>query len=429
MPASDAIDPSPAGVTYTPARRWLFLAVLFLVGTSSSIDRVVISVLLEPIKHEFGLSDAQLGMMSGFSFALLYSLFGLPIARYADRGDRRLLITVAIGVWSAMTMLCAAAGSFAQLLAARIGVGVGEAGATPPAQSLIVDYFPPEMRARAIGIFTTTGTVGFLVGLTLGSRLVTDHGWRFTLVAFGLPGLLIAAFVYFLLDEPRRSGRGAVKDVAGEAFALSLRRLIAKPAYVRLVIASTVYSFAAYGSLVFVPSYLVRVVKVSIADAGLYYGMTSAFAVLVGSLAGGALCDMLVRRDRRWVAWFPGLGFVLAAVPCTLMFLIDDFRAFLVVSTLGGILLYASLPASFAAVHVVCGGVRRATAIALLLFFGNLLGFGLGPWATGWLSDLFSASHGAAGLRYALMIIMALVLPSGLITLAAARHIIADRED
>lgn len=428
MPATGAAEAPPAGANYTPARRWLFLAILFLVGTSSSIDRVVISVLLEPIKHEFGLSDAQLGMMSGFSFALLYSLFGMPIARYADRGDRRLLITVAIGVWSVMTMLCAAAGSFAQLLAARIGVGVGEAGATPPAQSLIVDYFPPEMRARAIGIFTTTGTVGFLVGLSLGSRLVTDHGWRFTLIAFGLPGLLIAALVYFLLDEPRRSGR-AVSSVTGEAFLVSLRRLIAKPAYVRLVTASTVYSFAAYGSLVFVPSYLVRVVKVSIADAGLYYGMTSAFAVLVGSLAGGALCDWLVRRDRRWVAWFPGLGFVLASVPCTLMFLIDDFHAFLLVSTLGGILLYASLPASFAAVHVVCGGVRRATAIALLLFFGNLIGFGLGPWATGWLSDLFSASQGAAGLRYALMIIMALVLPSGIITLAAARHIIADRED
>jgi len=428
MPASVAAEPAPAGVSYAPARRWLFLAILFLVGTSSSIDRVVISVLLEPIKHEFGVSDAQLGMMSGFSFALLYSLFGLPIARYADRGDRRLLITVAIGVWSAMTMLCAAAGSFTHLLAARIGVGVGEAGATPPAQSLIVDYFPPEMRARAIGIFTTTGTVGFLVGLTLGSRLVTDHGWRFTLVAFGLPGLLIAALAYFVLDEPRRRG-GVTANATGEPFRRSLRRLIAKPAYVLLVTASTVYSFAAYGSLVFVPSYLVRVVKVSIADAGLYYGVTSAFAVLVGSLAGGTLCDWLVRRDRRWVAWFPGLGFVLASVPCTLMFLIDDFRAFLLVSTFGGILLYASLPASFAAVHVVCGGVRRATAIALLLFFGNLLGFGLGPWATGWLSDLFSASHGAAGLRYALMIIMALVLPSGLITLAAARHIIADTED
>lgn len=428
MPASDATDRDRASPTYAPARRWLFLAILFLVGTSSSIDRVVISVLLEPIKHEFRLSDAQLGMMSGFSFALLYSLFGLPIARYADRGDRRLLITVAIGVWSAMTMLCAAAGSFAHLLAARIGVGVGEAGATPPAQSLIVDYFPPEMRARAIGIFTTTGTVGFLVGLSLGARLVTDHGWRFTLIAFGLPGFLIAALAFFLLDEPRRTGRTAIA-ASQEAFPLSLRRLAGKRAYVRLVTASTVYSFAAYGSLVFVPSYLVRVVKVPIADAGLYYGMTSAFAVLVGSLAGGALCDWLVRRDRRWVAWFPGLGFVLASAPCTLMFLIDDFPAFLLVSTLGGILLYASLPASFAAVHVVCGGVRRATAIALLLFFGNLIGFGLGPWATGWLSDLFSVSHGAAGLRYALMIIMALVLPSGIITLAAARHIIPDMED
>lgn len=424
---ADAALPPPAR-NYSPVRRWVFLAVLFLVGTSSSVDRVVISVLLEPIKQEFQVSDTQLGMLSGLSFALLYSVLGVPIARYADRGDRRLLITVAVTVWSAMTMLCGVAASFWHLLAARIGVGVGEAGATPPSQSLIVDYFPADMRARAIGIFATSGTAGYLLGLSVGSLLVTAFGWRMTLIAFGFPGLLIAAIVYFVLDEPRR-GAHAKPAGPGETFKESIRRLGAKPAYVRLLIASTLYSFAAYGSFVFIPSYLVRVVGSPIDEGGLYFGVTSALAVLLGSLGGGTLCDILVRRDPRWTAWFPAIGFGLAAIPCTLMFLIDDLTLFLIVSTIGGCLLYASLPASFAAVHAVCGSARRATAIAIVLFFGNLLGFGVGPVVTGALSDYFSASYGAAGLRYALLIVMTLTVPTAIMTFLAARHLSSDIED
>lgn len=413
---------------YSPARRWLFLAILFLVGTSSSVDRVVISVLLEPIKQEFQVSDTMLGMLSGLSFALLYSVLGLPIARLADRGDRKLLITAAIAVWSAMTALCAAAGTFWQLLIARIGVGVGEAGATPPAQSLIVDYFPLSQRARAIGIFATSGTAGYLLGLSLGSQLVTSFGWRMTLLAFGLPGLIVAAIVYFVLDEPRRRQAAAAKAAPTEDFMQSIRRLLAKPSFVRLLIGFTIYHFAAYGSLVFVPSYMTRVIGSPIADAGLYYGMTSALAVLIGSLAGGSLCDMLVRRDKRWIAWFPATGYALAAVPSVLMFLIDDLTLFLFVSTLSGILLYASLPAAFAAVHAVCGSARRATAIALVLFFGNLLGFGLGPVLTGALSDAFSASMGPTGLRYALLLVMALTVPTSLLMFSAAKSVPGDLE-
>ena len=411
-----------------PARRWLYLGVLFLAGTSSSVDRVVISVLLEPIKREFALSDTQLGLMSGLSFALLYSVLGLPIARWADRGNRTVLIAAAISVWSVMTMLCAAAGSFWQLMLARIGVGVGEAGATPPAQSLIVDYFPAAQRARAIGIFATSGTAGYLLGLTLGSQLVSAYGWRATLVAFGLPGLIVAALVYFLLVEPRRAG-GMAAAPSSETLAASLRSLARKPSYLRLLAGFTIYHFAAYGSLVFIPSYLVRVLGRPIADAGLYYGLTSGLAVLVGSLAGGALSDHLAGKDRRWIAWFPAVGFGLAAIPNTLMFLIDDLPWFLVVSTLGGVLLYAALPAAFTAIHAICGSRRRATAIAILLFFGNLLGFGLGPVITGMLSDHFSAAYGPTGLRYALLIVMALLIPTPLLLFSAGHRIEEDLED
>lgn len=414
---------------YTPRQRALYLALLFLVGTSSAVDRVVISVLLEPIKQEFRISDTMLGLLSGLSFAILYSVLGIPIARWADRGDRVTLTAVALSVWSAMTVLCGTAANFWQLLIARIGVGVGEAGATPPAQSLVVDYFPPSQRARAIGILATTGTVGYLLGLSLGGQLVSAHGWRNTLIAFGAPGLVIAALVWFVLDEPRRRIADDARRKAGEAFRKSIGLLAANRTYRRLLLALTFYHFVAYGSLVFVPSHIVRVLKVPIADAGLYYGATSAVAVLIGSLGGGALCDWMVKRDRRWLVWFPALGFGLGALPNCAMFLIDDFNMFLLASMIGGLALYASLPAAFTAIHAVCGSPRRATAIAILLFLGNLLGFGLGPVMTGALSDHFSAAHGAAGLRYALLIVMALLVPTSLLMASAAPMIRADLKD
>lgn len=424
----------PLGASATAApmerghpRRWLMLAILFLVGTSSATDRVVISVLLDPIKREFGVSDTQLGLLSGMSFALLYSVLGLPIARWADRGDRRWLIAIALSVWSGMTVACAAATGFWQLLIARIGVGAGEAGATPPAQALLVDYFPADFRARAIAIFATSGTVGYLLGLTVGSQLVSHFGWRETLVAFGLPGFLIAALAYGFLVEPRRT-RSATQANTTEDLRTSLRRLAAKPAFVRLLVGLTIYNFAAYGALLFVPTYLTRVLRVPVRDVGLFYGLTTALGVLLGSVVGGWLCDALVRRDKRWIAWFPAAGFALATVPDSLMFLSDDFSAFLWLSLLGGMLLNAALPAAFAAVHAVCGNARRATAIALVLFTGNLLGFGLGPTVTGLLSDIWSSHFGIDGLRYAVLAVMALTLPTAAVVHSAARALPADIE-
>jgi len=405
-------------------RRWLMLAILFLVGTSSATDRVVISVLLQPIKAEFGISDTWLGLLTGMSFALLYSVLGLPIARWADRGDRRLLITIALTVWSGMTVLCAAAANFWQLLIARIGVGAGEAGATPPAQALIVDYFPPAFRARAVAIFAASGTVGYLLGLVVGSQLVSHYGWRTTLVVLGLPGLILALLAYRLLEEPRKThSAGRTESVRA-----SLRSLTAKRSFVRLLAGHVIYNFAAYGSLLFIPLYLTRVLGVAVGKVGLYYGLTTAVAVLIGSIAGGWLCDALVRRDKRWIAWFPAAAFALAVIPDSLMFLSDDFSIFLGLSLLGGILLNAGLPAAFAAVHAVCGNARRATAIAVILFAGNLLGFGLGPTATGSLSDLLSAHFGVDGLRYAVLIVILLTLPAGAVICSAAKTLSTDLE-
>jgi MFS family permease len=414
---------------YSPTTRWLFLAILFLVGTSSSIDRVIISVLLEPIKQEFHVSDTMLGLLGGLSFALLYSVAGIPMARLADRGDRKLLIAVATAVWSVMTIVCGMAASFWQLFLARVGVGFGEAGTVPPSQSLIVDYFPESSRARAIGIFTTTGTAGYLISTIIGSQIVAAHGWRTTLLAFGLPGLLVAALVFFVLKEPRQLQAKTSARANSESFGQSLRHLARKRSFVWLLLAFTLYNFSASGSLLFIPSYIIRVIGSPIEIAGPYYGLASALAVLIGGVGGGFLCDLLARRDKRWIVWFPTLGYALAAIPSTLMFLIDDLTLFVIVSAISGTLLFAALPATFAAIHAICGSARRATAIALVLFFGNLLGSGLGPVVAGALSDAFGIAFGPMGLRYALVIVIALTLPVAIMMYRASGSVLSDIED
>jgi MFS family permease len=363
------------------------------------------------------------------SFALFYSLLGIPLARFADRGNRRKLIAVAVGIWSLMTALCGAASNFILLLLTRVGVSVGEAGATPPSQSLIADYFPPDSRARAIGVFSTSGTVGYLLGLSLGSQTVAAYGWRGTFVIFGLPGLFIAAAALLFLREPRAELQSErVASERQESFAESARILLRKPSFVRMLAAHTIYGFAVYGALLFVPSYMTRVLGYPIEQAGYYFGITSAFAVFTGSIFGGILSDSMVRRDPRWLVWFPGILFIIAGIPNSAMFLIDDLPLFLAVNTLGMFFLNASLPAAFTAVHAVCGGKRRATAIALVLFLVNSVGFGLGPLLIGVLSDLFTARYGVVGLRYALLIAMLLIPLAGLLWLTAAPTVAEDRE-
>ena len=188
---------------YSGKQRWVFLTVLFLVSTSNVVDRQIVTVLLEPIKAEFGVSDTMLGLLSGLAFALFYVTLGIPIARLADSKNRKLIVGTAITVWSIMTALCGAAQSFFQLALARVGVGAGEAGAVPPSQSLLADYFPPERRSLALAVFFLSAAAGNVLGLIVGGQVADAYGWRWTFVIFGLPGLLLALIVWVVLDEPR----------------------------------------------------------------------------------------------------------------------------------------------------------------------------------------------------------------------------------
>lgn len=402
---------------------------LFFVGTSNYVDKNVIGVLLEPIKAQFHVSDTMLGLLSGIAFALFYATLGLPVARWADRGNRKLIMTFSLTAWSVMTVLCGFASTFWQLAAARFGVGAGEAGAIPPAQSLLADYYPPTQRARAIGVFMMSATVGYVVALVLGGWITANYGWRATFVTIGLLGLALAPLTHLILKEPRHVPGFAAQSAGSESALRAIRVLLSKPAYRNILFGMVGYFVMAYGAMVFIVSLMIRVHGLDVAQAGMTFGVISAVGAIAGNLGGGVLADRLAARDVRWLARLAGWGMIVAMPLYELSFAAPTMLVMAPVLTLSTILMWGVVPPMFSALHAVCGSKRRAIAVALAFFFANLIGLGLGPLAAGSLSDTFAITHGTAqGLRYALMIVMLVFVPAGWFMLRAARHISADAE-
>lgn len=415
---------------YAGRQRSVFLLVLFLVGTSNYVDRNIIGVLLQPIKAEFGVSDTMLGLLSGLSFALFYATLGLPVARWADRGDRKLIITLALAVWSLMTVLCGFAQNFWQLALARVGVGAGEAGAIPPAQSLIADYYAPDRRAKALGIFMMSATAGYVIGLILGGWIAQNYGWRAAFVVVGLPGIALAAATALLLREPRHLPQFAVFAEDHESVQTALHSLLLKPAYRNLLASLTLYFLVAYGALIFTVPFMIRVHGLDVAQAGGLIGVLSAISAVIGNLAGGAIADRLAARDVAWCARLPGWGMITLLPLYLLAFVAPTVTTMALPFFVAGVLLAGAVPPMFSALHIVCGSKRRAMAVAVAFFFANLIGLGLGPVIAGSLSDWLAASYGEAdGLRYAMMVVMIVFVPSGLLMLRAAKHLNNDAED
>jgi len=427
--------PSPGGTArswdlYSGRQRGVFLLVLFLVGTSNYVDRNIIGVLLEPIKQEFGVSDTMLGLLSGISFALFYATLGIPVARWADRGDRRFIITISLTVWSLMTVLCGMAQNFWQLALARVGVGMGEAGAIPPAQSLIADYYPPDRRSKAIGVYMMCSMAGYVIGLVAGGWIAQHYGWRAAFFIVGLPGLLLALTTRFLLAEPRHLPQFAIRAQSQEPVTATFRALFEKPSYRNVIGAMVLYFLMAYGALLFTASFMMRVHGLSVSEAGALFGGLSAAGAIVGNIGGGILTDHLAKRDIAWTARLPGWGLILALPLYEVAFMAPNLSIMAGALFLASIFLTGVIPPMFSALHAVCGTARRAMAVAIAFFFANLIGLGLGPVIAGSLSDWFAQDYGPAdGLRFALMTVMFTFIPSGILMLRAARTLCADMED
>jgi len=430
MAVADSLSAAaPPWSFYSTRRRWWMLAILFLVITSNYCCSFFIAVLLEPIKQEFHVSDTMLGLLSGFCFAVSYALAALPIARWADRGNRRTVITATLVGWSALTVLSGFARSFWQLAVARLGVGAAAAGALPPAQSLIADYFPADRRGTALGILTAAMNVGLLSGIALGGYIAASQGWRAAFILVGAPGLLLALVTRLFLAEPRRELRFPPDNLSTESLRQTILRLREKRSYLYALIGISVYCVYAFGVTMFLPSYMIRSLGASLEQASTTWGVAITAANVIGSLLGGYLTDALSRRDVRWHGWLPALTCAAGAVLYWLAFAIPHFWAFIGVEFLAETVLGVGFPAVYSGVHSVCGHQRRSMAVGILFLSMMVAGNGLGPLMAGMLSDAFSSAFGTGSLRYSLITLVVLMLPAAAAFYLSARTMPDELED
>ena len=422
---TDKVDPTR--ISTAPWYRWYALGVLVLVYTSSHVDRQIMGILLQPINNDLGASDTQMGFLIGLTFALFYATLGMPIAMLADRTNRRNIITLAITIWSGMTVACGYAQNFLQLSLMRIGVGIGEAGSSPPSHSMISDMFELKQRGTAMGIYALGVNLGLLVAYLAGGWMSEHWGWRMTFVAVGLPGLLLALVVKFTVREPLR-GQSDAQTVMAKAppFWDVAGYMWRTPATRHVVFGSALAGFVGYGMVLWLPAFFVRSHGLSQTDVGLTLALMTGVVGGIGTFCAGKLSDVLGRRDERWFACVVAIGkgglvpflvwFFLTAefLPAMLIYLIPAF--------FGGFY----LAPTFAMIQSLVKPEMRSVAAAICLFLLNIIGLGIGPQAVGILSDVFSAEYGLESLRYSLMIFSLVNLWCALHYFLAARTLSAD---
>jgi MFS transporter, Spinster family, sphingosine-1-phosphate transporter len=387
----------------------LVLGVLLVVYIFNFIDRQIVNILAEPISRDLGLSDTQIGLMTGIAFAAFYTFLGLPIARYADRPstNRVGLIAAALVVWSGMTVLCGQAQSFMQLLLARIGVGVGEAGCTPAAHSLIADLTPPEKRASAMAFYALGIPIGTLLGMLIGGQLADAYGWRTAFVAVGLPGILLAGVVILLLRDPRRAGEALrAASAATTPKTLSNREaltaILGSRAYVLMLAAGSSAAFLTYGKSTWTTIFFQRTHGLTPGETGFWFGISGGLAAIAGTVAGGWLADRFGKTNRQHVMTAPAIGFALAVPLAIAAYSMTDWRwalALLMIPAMLNSLYYGPI---FSSAQGLVKPEARAMASAILLFSQNLIGLGLGPLFFGMLSDWIKPVAGAESVRWVL---------------------------
>jgi MFS family permease len=423
---TDAAAEARPGVRVVSAGyRGYAMGLLLLIYVMNFVDRQVVNILAEPIKRELGLLDWQIGAMSGLAFALFYTVLGLPIARMAERGHRPYIIASALAVWSLFTALCGLTQNFVQLLLARIGVGVGEAGCTPPAHSLITDYVPKEKRASALAFYAMGTPLGSLVGLGLGGVIADAYGWRMAFIVCGVPGVVLAIVAALTLVEPRIRATAAELRQRAEAmrdarpFREAMATLRRKRTFWLVSFAAAVKAFIGYGQAPFAASFFYRVHGEEIAALaaqfglqsggfiGLSLGLMAGLGGAAGAFMGGVIADKYGGRDYRAYVSVPAIA-SLAVIPIYAAGIMAPSALFalgcLLLGSVLGTLWYGPV---YATAQTIVPPHMRATASAILLFIINLIGLGLGPLAVGALSDVLGLGFGlgeAEGVRYALLI-------------------------
>lgn len=406
------------------------LGVLLVIYIFNFVDRQILAILAQSIKTDLGLSDTQIGLLSGLAFGIFYATLGIPIARLADRYSRVNIISICLTIWSAMTALSGLAGNFWQLLLARIGVGIGEAGGSPPSHSLLADYFPINERATALGIYAIGIPVGILFGNLAGGWINEYFGWRNAFLVVGIPGVLLAILTKLTVREPPRGlSEGRTEVLEQVPFLTVIRTMWSFKSFRQISLGAATQAFVGYGAIAWMPAFLIRTHGMSSGEAGTALGLIIGIAGGIGTFLGGWLGDRIGREDIRWYMWIPGYGFLLA-VPTSLgVFLFDDLWLILALYAIPAFTVNLYTGPTFGMTQSLAPLAMRASASALLLFIINIIGLVLGPTTVGFLSDYFQAAMAmpdTESLRWALVICSLVYLMSFAHYVLAARHLQAD---
>ncbi|HMK84872.1 MAG TPA: MFS transporter [Steroidobacteraceae bacterium] len=393
---------SRAAVEETIARRWYVLSMLTLVYVLNIADRFVTSTLIEPIKADLRLSDSIMGFLTGTSLATFYVFAGLPLATLADRANRRTMVVLALTAWSVMTACCGFARNFWQLALVRVGVGVGEAGGTPPSISLVSDYFPWRQRALALSLYGMGASLGSMVGSSAG--YVSDAwGWRAAFFVLGVPGVLLALVIAATIREPERGRLDASPPPARAGFFDTLSFTFDQPALLHAMIGATVFTLWSWGLMWWTPSFLVRSHHLTLGAAGgallPMHGLGGTAVLLVTMFA----LENVVKRDARWVPWLAAAAIVIGTVPSIIAYSTRSSAASIAMLWLFIPLSYAPFGPTFALMQNLVPASMRAQAIAIMLFYANIANLVIAPQAVGLASDALAPLYGSESLRHALI--------------------------
>ncbi len=405
MSATSA-TPSPAAAHLSDFEKAYVLFLLLLVYISNYADRILLGILLPYIKAEFNLNDTELGFLHGTAFAIFYATLGVPIAIYADRGNRKFVIVAATTIWSAMTYVCGMAQSYWQLVFARIGVGVGEAGSNPPSHSIISDLFTLKYRGTALAIFSQGVSLGIVVGLYGGAQIAAEYGWRMAFYALGLPGILIALLVLLTMKEPQRgASEGRVLTGQPPSIGTTFKFIASQKSLVHLLTGATLTTLVGYSGVLWWPSFIMRSHGLSPADMSAFLALVFGLGSGFGIFLGGFLSDYFGRRDVKLMPRVVAFAILFGLPFGAALYLVDNSSmVFLIIgipAAAGGMYLGPSI----AMVQSLVAVRMRTVASALFLFIINLIGMGLGSLIIGALSDGMTPQLGQDALRYALLIV------------------------
>lgn len=398
------------------------LLVLLVVSAFNFFDRFLLVITMESIKRDLGLSDTELGLLTGFAFTAVYTTAGIFVARRADHGNRRNIMTLGLTIWSAMTALCAGTHNFIQLALCRLGVGLGESACTPPAHSLISDYFKPQRRATAVAIYGLGVYLGLGLGFGIGGWVNEHYGWRAAFLIGGLPGIALALLLRFTVREPQR-GNSDNADVDSNHYSIGevVRYFARRRSFLAYVVGTGLFVFSTNATEYWGATFLIRIHGFGSAEVGSVLGILGATAGIAGILVFAILADRMSGSDLRWYLWMSSLGGGMI-IPSSLLFLFGDGTMIYPYYFIATFFCATYMAPVVALTQRLLPLHMRALSSAIILLSFNLIGITAGNLVIGLLSDALEPVYGIEALRYALALtLFASVIGVVLMTYSARR--------